>query len=144
MEAEGNSMLEHERNKVSPCNWSWRHHHSQPTPSLCRHMGHTDHQSSASSLSRWRSKSARSIRTEVSSVTCDGEKRQQTHHFSPSVKESKNHLWGSEEKVDWRVGRAATHKGPPLYSSKFLLLHIPSPNICDGKTGREPRSGWHP
>lgn len=41
-------------------------------------------------------------------------------------KEARNPSPGGDRKADQRGGVEATHKGPPVYSKKALLLHIPS------------------
>jgi len=41
-------------------------------------------------------------------------------------KEPRNPSPGGDRKADQTGGVEATHKGPPVYSKKSLLLHIPS------------------
>lgn len=78
------TMLEQERTKVLLCNWSSWHHHSQSTPSPWRHMGHTDHQSSASSLSGQRSISARKITRVVLWNAMEGSTSKEKEPKNPS------------------------------------------------------------
>lgn len=133
MEASKKPCAGAQRTRLSPCNWSWWHRHSQPTLSPCWHMGHTDNQSSASSLPRQRNKSAkRTTRLVLETATEISTRRQLFLAQGWRTQESLTSEW--EEGKPKRMERPLKNEFLSILN-KFLLLPVPSSTGHDGKQG---------